>query len=237
MKIPPSAHGRLAHYGEIMGKFIAIDGLDGSGKGTQSEKLVDYLRKKGEKVRVLSFPMYENESSAFVKMYLDGKLGDKPSDTNAYTASMFFASDRYISYVTDWKKDIQDPDTIVVANRYTSANAVHQLSKLPKKEWETFLSWLWDFEFGKLGLPEPETVIYLELPPRLSLSLVQKRSDTTGQKMDIHEKDKEYMAHCYDAALYSCEKLGWEQIKCYDGDTIRSREDIFDEIITRLNLK
>ena len=95
-----------------MGKFIAIDGLDGSGKGTQSEKLVDYLRSIGKKVRVLSFPMYENESSAFVKMYLDGKLGDKPSDTNAYTASMFFASDRYISYVTDWKKDILDPEKI-----------------------------------------------------------------------------------------------------------------------------
>ena len=96
-----------------MGKFIAIDGLDGSGKGTQSEKLVEYLRAQGKKVRVLSFPMYENESSAFVKMYLDGKLGDKPSDTNAYTASMFFACDRYISYATDWKKDILDKDTIV----------------------------------------------------------------------------------------------------------------------------
>lgn len=220
-----------------MGKFIAIDGLDGSGKGTQSEKLVEYLKNTGKKVRVLSFPMYENESSTFVKMYLDGKLGDKPSDTNAYTASMFFASDRYISYKTDWINDINDPETIVVANRYTTANAVHQLSKLPENEWEGFLSWLWDFEFGKLGLPEPDKVIYLELPPRLSLSLVKSRSESTGQKMDIHEKDTEYMAKCYDAALYSCKKLGWEQIKCYDDDIIRTRDDIFDEILTRLNLK
>ena len=220
-----------------MGKFIAIDGLDGSGKGTQSEKLVEYLKNTGKKVRVLSFPMYENESSTFVKMYLDGRLGDKPSDTNAYTASMFFASDRYISYKTDWINDINDPETIVVANRYTTANAVHQLSKLPENEWEGFLSWLWDFEFGKLGLPEPDKVIYLELPPRLSLSLVKSRSESTGQKMDIHEKDTEYMAKCYDAALYSCKKLGWEQIKCYDDDIIRTRDDIFDEILTRLNLK
>ena len=220
-----------------MGKFIAIDGLDGSGKGTQSEKLVEYLKSTGKKVRVLSFPMYENESSAFVKMYLEGRLGDKPSDTNAYTASMFFACDRYISYKTDWINDINDPDTIVVANRYTTANAVHQLSKLPENEWESFLSWLWDFEFGKLGLPEPDKVIYLELPPRLSLSLVRSRSATTGQKMDIHEKDTEYMAKCYEAALYSCRKLGWEQIQCYEGDTIRTREDIFDEILTRLELK
>lgn len=213
-----------------MGKFIAIDGLDGSGKGTQSEKLVEYLKSQGKKVRVLSFPVYENESSTFVKMYLEGKLGDKPSDTNAYAASMFFASDRYISYATDWKKDVDDKDTYVIANRYTTANAVHQLSKLPEEEWDRFLAWLWDFEFKKLGLPEPELVLYLELPPKLSLSLVKSRSQETGQKMDIHELDTEYMEKCYDAALYSCEKLNWNRIQCYDGDVIRTREDIFEEI-------
>lgn len=213
-----------------MGKFIAIDGLDGSGKGTQSEILVQRLESEGKRVRVLSFPMYERDSSLFVRMYLEGKLGDKPSDTNAYASSMFFATDRYVSYVTDWKKDILDPDTYVVANRYTTANAVHQLSKLPEGEWEGFLAWLWDFEFNKLGLPKPDMVLYLELPPRLSLSLVKSRSDTTGQKMDIHEKDTEYMAKCYDAALYSCKRLGWEQIKCYEGEKIRTREDIAAEI-------
>ena len=213
-----------------MGKFIAIDGLDGSGKGTQSEKLVEKLRSEGKNVRVLSFPIYESDSSIFVRMYLEGKLGDKPSDTNAYTASMFFATDRYISYATDWKKDIESPDTYVIANRYTTANAVHQLSKLPKEEWEGFLEWLWDFEFTKLGLPKPDMVIYLELPPRLSLSLVKSRSDTTGQKMDIHEKDTEYMDKCYEAALYSCQRLGWKKIQCYENDKIRTREDIFEEI-------
>ena len=213
-----------------MGKFIAIDGLDGSGKGTQSEMLVQRLKEEGKRVRVLSFPMYENDSSLLVRMYLDGKLGDKPSDTNAYAASMFFGADRYVSYVTDWKKDILDPDTYVVANRYTTANAVHQLSKLPEGEWEDFLRWLWDFEFSKLGLPEPDLVLYLELPPSLSLSLVKSRSDSTGQKMDIHEKDTEYMAKCYEAALYSCKRLGWKQIKCYHGEKIRTREDIAEEI-------
>ena len=213
-----------------MGKFIAIDGLDGSGKGTQSELLVKRLEAEGKRVRVLSFPVYENDSSIFVRMYLEGKLGNKPSDTNAYAASMFFGADRYVSYVTDWKKDIDDPETVVVANRYTTANAVHQLSKLPREEWESFLSWLWDFEFGKLGLPEPQIVLYLELPPSLSLSLVKSRSNTTGQKMDIHELDTAYMDKCYDAALYSCKRLGWKQIKCYEGDVIRTREDIAAEI-------
>lgn len=213
-----------------MGKFIAIDGLDGSGKGTQSELLVKRLESEGKRVRVLSFPVYESDSSTFVRMYLEGKLGKKPSDTNAYAASMFFAADRYVSYKTDWKKDIDDPDTVVVANRYTTANAVHQLSKLPESEWEGFLAWLWDFEFGKLGLPAPDLVLYLELPPKLSLSLVKSRSDTTGQKMDIHELDTVYMDKCYEAALYSCKSLGWKQIKCYNGDEIRTREDIAEEI-------
>ena len=219
-----------------MGKFIAIDGLDGSGKGTQSQLLVDKLRSEGKRVRVISFPVYESDSSTFVKMYLEGKLGKKPSDTNAYAASMFFASDRYVSYRMDWQRDIEDPDTIVVANRYTTANAVHQLSKLPRSEWEDFLAWLWDFEFKKLGLPEPNLVLYLELPPVLSLSLVKSRSDSTGQKMDIHELDTAYMDKCYEAALYSCKALGWKQIRCYEGDKIRTREDIAEEIYKEVSV-
>lgn len=214
-----------------MGKFIVIDGLDGSGKGTQTDILVEALKKEGKRVRTLSFPIYENDSSLFVRMYLDGKLGKNPSDTNAFVASMFFACDRYISYKTDWLNDILDPDTYVVANRYTSANAVHQLSKLPKEEWNDFLKWLWDFEFSKIGLPVPDLTLYLELPPVLSLSLVRSRSAETGRKMDIHELDTSYMEKCYDAALYSCKELNWKRIKCYNGDTIRTIDDISKEIL------
>ncbi|MBQ8164137.1 MAG: deoxynucleoside kinase [Clostridia bacterium] len=218
-----------------MGKFIAIDGLDGSGKGTQADILIEKLKSEGKKVRELSFPMYENDSSLFVRMYLDGKLGKKPSDTNAYSASMFFACDRYISYKTDWIKDIEDRDTYVIANRYTSANAVHQLSKLPRGEWNSFLEWLWDFEFSKLGLPKPDAVIYLEVCPEISLSLVRSRSNETGRKIDIHEADTEYMNKCYDAALFSCEALGWKRIKCYEGSSMRTREDIAKEIYNEVS--
>jgi dTMP kinase len=166
----------------------------------------------------------------FVRMYLDGKFGKNPSDTNAFAASMFFACDRYISFKTDWLKDIEDPDTYVIANRYTSANAVHQLSKLPREEWDEFLKWLWDFEFSRLCLPVPDATIYLELPPVLSLSLVRSRSAETGRKMDIHELDTSYMEKCYDAALFSCKALGWKQIKCYEGDKIRTIDDISKQI-------
>jgi dTMP kinase len=148
---------------------------------------------------------------------------------------MFFASDRYISYRTDWIKDILDPDTYVIANRYTSANAVHQLSKLPYEEWEGFLNWLWDFEFSKLGLPEPDATVYLEVHPDVSLSLVKSRSEETGRKIDIHEGDREYMFKCYDAALYSSKALNWIQISCCKDGALRTREDVAAEIYEKIS--
>ena len=217
-----------------MSKFITIDGLDGSGKGTQSQLLCDALRSMGKKVRMIDFPSYESESSYLVRMYLDGKLGSSPSDTNAFAASMFYAADRYVSYVTDWREDYLDEDTYLIANRYTTANAVHQVSKLPREEWDSFLSWLWDFELSKLGLPTPDLILYLEVKPEVSLGLVKKRSDATGQKMDIHEKDPAYMQRCYDAALYVSEKLGWERICCYDEEGILPRETIHRQILDKV---
>ena len=211
-----------------MGKFIVIDGLDGSGKGTQSELLAKRLAEAGKRVRLLSFPMYEAESSQLVKMYLGGALGDKPEDTGAYAASSFYAMDRYVSYRTDWKKDIDDPDTVVIANRFTTANAVHQLSKLPDCEWDSFLTWLWDYEYEKLGIPKPDTVIYLEMLPEISMSLVNSRSAETGQKKDIHELDPTHLEKSYRAALYSSDKLGWRRIRCYEDGKPLSIEAIGD---------
>lgn len=214
-----------------MSTFIAIDGLDGSGKETQSNRLVNHLKIEGYTVRSLSFPMYTSESSALVRMYLDGKLGSRPSDTNAYAASTFFACDRYASYKSDWKRDYDSLDKVIIANRYTSANAVHQLSKMPRERWEEFLDWLWDFEFIKLGLPTPDLVLYLELLPEHSAQLVSSRSDETGRKLDIHEKDADFMRKSYEAAQFACEKLGWTKIKCYNADGIRTRDEIFSEIV------
>jgi len=197
-----------------MSKFIVLEGLDGSGKGTQIELLREYLINNGKRVRVIDFPDYASEGSTLVKMYLDGKLGQNPSDTNAFAASMFFAADRYVSYVTGWKEDYLKDDTYIIANRYTTANAYHQLSKMPEDEWEGFLSWLWDFEFGKLGLPSPDRVILLDMPESVSSALVRSRSAETGRKIDIHEKDEGYLLSCRRAANYTAEKCGWTVIKC-----------------------
>ncbi|MBQ6892784.1 MAG: thymidylate kinase [Clostridia bacterium] len=212
-----------------MAVLISIDGLDGSGKGTQSDLLCSRLKSQGKRVKVISFPMYGEPSCFAVEMYLGGKLGGKPSDTNAYAASTFFAVDRYLSYRTEWGRGLSEYD-YVIFNRYVSANAVHQLSKLPKEEWENFLLWLWDYEFEKLGLPKPDTTLYLLVPPEISLGLVDKR----GEKKDIHELDKEYMHRCYEAGQYAAERLGFDKIDCCEDGEMRSRESIADEIYKKV---
>ncbi len=213
-----------------MGKLIAIEGLDASGKATQSAILADRLTKEGKKVRLISFPDYDSEGSLLVRRYLGGTFGSSPDDTNAYAASMFFAADRFYSYKTGWMADYLDPDTVIIANRYTTANAYHQLSKLPEDQWDGFLSWLWDFEFTKLGLPAPDHVLCLEMPPEVSTKLLAGRCDETGAKKDIHEADTEYLEKCYKAALYVSEKSGWSLISCSDNGDILPREVIAERI-------
>jgi len=215
-----------------MSKFIVLEGLDGSGKGTQIELLKEYLTSLGKRVRVIDFPDYASDGSMLVRMYLDGKLGQSPADTNAYAASMFFAADRYVSYVTGWREDYLKDDTYIIANRYTTANAYHQLSKMPEAEWDSFLNWLWDFEFGKLGLPSPDRVILLDMPESVSSALVRSRSAETGRKIDIHEKDEGYLLACRRAANYTAQKCGWTVIKCAgENDTVPySREKIAHDI-------
>lgn len=217
--------------------LIALDGLDGSGKETQTRLLLEEFRKRGIAHRYLSFPTYDPEGCAAVNMYLNGRFGDDPNAVNGYAASSFFAVDRYCSFMLDWKKDY-DAGAWIIANRYTTANAVHQLSKLPLTEADAFLEWLYDFEFGKLGLPKPDLVFYLCMPPEVSEAMIEKRSRDTGRKEDIHEKSRKHLADSYRAALYSAEKLGWETIRCDSPDTecgMRTRESIHAEIMERLS--
>ena len=156
------------------GKLIAIEGLDGSGKATQAKLLAGYLAAQGLVVREVSFPDYGSDSSALVKMYLAGQFGPHPDDVNAYAASSFYAVDRYASYKKDWGSFYENGG-IVIADRYTTSNAVHQCSKLPPEQWESFLGWLFDFEFHLLGLPTPDEVIYLQVDPAVSQKLMTQR--------------------------------------------------------------
>lgn len=209
-----------------MGKIITIDGIDGSGKATQSEMLYNDLLAQGKNVRLISFPDYESKSSTLVKMYLDGEFGKTPGDVNPYAASTFFAVDRYASFKQNWKSFYDQPDSVIIANRYTTSNAIHQLSKLDREDWDGFLSWLQDFEYHKLGIPEPDLVIYLEMKPEITAELLHRRAELTGQRPDIHELDVDYMQKSYKAALYASDKLGWKRICCYDGKNPLSLEEI-----------
>ena len=212
-----------------MGTLIALDGLDGSGKSTQTNLLVDRLKIDGYAVRTISFPMYDSESSGPVRMYLDGKLGSRPSDTNAYAASAFYSVDRYASYKKVWQKWYQDGG-LVVSDRYTTSNAVHQTSKEPPQRQQAFLQWLYDFEYDKLGLPRPDLVIYLDVPTDFTEKLMRHREETTHTHADIHEQDSAYLAACRRAGRAAAEYYGWMVIQCVKDGKMRTIEDIHEEI-------
>lgn len=194
------------------GKLIVIEGLDGSGKATQAALLAEALRFRGERVLPITFPDYQSKSSALVQMYLAGEIG-AADQVNAYAASGFYASDRYISYVTRWKKEHLAGHTII-ADRYTTSNAAHQMSKLPLDEWDSYLEWLYDYEFNRLELPRPDIVIYLDMQPETSRRLLRHRYAENGGGGDIHEGDLRYLLACRQAALYAADRLDWRVIDC-----------------------
>lgn len=223
-----------------MGKLIVIEGLDGSGKSTQTPIIAEELRRQGREVRIVSFPVYESDSSALVRMYLGGEFGNKPGDVNAYAASSFYAVDRFASYAKDWKEFYERPDSIVLATRYTSSNEIHQLAKLERDEWDDFISWAEDFEHEKLGIPRPDMVLYLDMKYEIAMELVSGRSEKTGQKKDIHELDEDYMLRCHKAAAFASAKLGWKNVVCYEDKAPITPEEIsvkiMEEVIPLLDI-
>ena len=217
------------------GKIAVLEGLDGSGKSTQFEMLDRYLTDKGIKHKSISFPDYDNESSALVKLYLSGKIGSSPSDVNAYAASSFYAVDRYVSYRQFWEKDYKD-GAFISAARYVTSNCIYQMTKLPEEKWEEYIEWLEDYEYRKLGLPRPDQVIFLDMPIEISQKLMSGRYNGDEAKKDIHEADVAYLHACRKAALFTAERCGWKLISCSDGDAPRPIDDIFADIIKELGL-
>ena len=216
------------------GRLIVIEGLDGSGKATQAKLLAETLAQRGKAVREVSFPDYESDSSALVRMYLAGQFGKDPSDVNAYAASSFFAVDRYASFKKDWGK-FYNESGIVIADRYTTSNAVHQCSKLPEEAWDGFLDWLFHFEYDLLGIPAPDQVIYLRVDPGISQRLMRERYHGDEAKKDIHESNMAYLERSRRAAEYCAEHLGWRTVACAEGGAMRSIEAIHGEIESIIN--
>ncbi len=214
-----------------MGKLIVIEGLDGSGKSTQLELLEKNLKLKGLDCRSVSFPDYDNPSSTLVKMYLKGDFGKKPEDVNAFAASVFYTVDRYASYKSSWGEYFQNGGT-VVSGRYTTSNAVHQCSKLPEEKWEEFLEWLYDFEYGKIGIPKPDKVIFLDMPIEVSQKLLTGRYKGDESQKDIHESDTEYLDKCRKAAIFTAKYSNWEIIPCSENGAPRTKEAIAADVLS-----
>lgn len=215
-----------------MGKLFVIDGTDGSGKQTQFQQLEESLLKDGIDYKVVSFPNYDSPSSALVQMYLSGEFGENAKEISPYIASTFYAADRYATFQTGYKKYYEDGG-IILADRYTTANMVHQAGKIKdEKEREKFLNWLWDFEFNLYGLPVPNEVFFLNMPVEKSIELMKNRENkfTHQEKKDIHERDVNHLKDAYEAACDVSKKYNWYEIKCVKNNEIRTIEDIHQEI-------
>lgn len=192
-------------------KLIVIEGLDGGGKTTQLELLKELY----PNCRYITFPNYNSPSGEIVSSYLKGEYGEKDSTVSAYTASCFYAVDRYTSYKTDWEKDYLDGRTVISA-RYVSSNAVYQMTKLPYEKWDVYMNWLFDMEYTKFGMPKPNATIFLDMPVEVSRKLLLKRYEGDEQKLDLHESNLDFMNKCRNAAMYVAEKENWTVIPCSD---------------------
>jgi dTMP kinase len=214
----------------VKGKLIIIEAGDGCGKATQTKLLYDRLNQAGYKVKKVEYPDYESPACTPVKMYLQGEFGGHVDDVNAYAASVLFAVDRYASYRMKWKKDYEE-GTIILADRYTTSNMVHQAVKIEdSKMRDEFLSWLWDTEFTKMGLPVPDKVIFLNMPPDISNKLIDNRAKKDNRKKDIHEQDKNYLEKCYEVYQEMANRYDWDIVECAKDNQLRTIEEIHEDV-------
>jgi dTMP kinase len=212
-----------------MGRLIVFEGIDGSGKTTQVGLMIDRLEREKARFRRLNFPQYKEPSSALIRMYLGGEFGDNPEAVNPYAASTFFAVDRFASYAKDWRQDYRE-DVMILTDRYTTSNAIHQGSKVPPDRRQDFFKWLYDFEFGLMELPKPDIVLYMDIPAEAALERIGLRQQLTGAAADIHERDAGYLRACWKCGAEAADYYGWRRIPCYDGPRALTPEEIHEEI-------
>ena len=215
----------------MKGKLIVFEGTDGAGKTTQFRLMAQRLEAEGVSVRKIDFPRYGNPFAQPAELYLQGKLGRHPGDVGAYAATTMYAIDRYASYKEDWG-EFYEAGGLILANRYTTSNAVHQAAKLGHEEREEYLRWLFDLEYRRLELPEPDLVVYLDLPTEISARLLRQRQEATHTAADIHEQDEDYLRQCRENAREIVRQLGWRRIDCARDGTVRTPEDIHGEVWT-----
>lgn len=212
-----------------MGKLIVFEGTDGSGKSTQFSLLTKRLQNEGTDFRTIVFPQYSEQSSALIRMYLGGEFGQSPSDVNAYVASTFYAVDRYASFRKVWGSYYRQGG-LVLSDRYTTSNAVHQASKEPDETRPEFFRWLYELEFDHMELPRPDLVLYLDVPTELTERLLRKREEINHTNADIHEQNMDYLRLCRKTGLEAASYYGWTVVHCEKDGEMRSIEDIHEEV-------
>lgn len=227
-----------------MKKIFVIEGTDGSGKQTQTQKIYERLLKENRKVFKTSFPNYDSQSSGPVKEYLSGNISKNPDDISAKAASMFYAVDRYITYKENIEKYYLDNETIILFDRYVSSNLLHQGGKILKltndySKLDEFANWISEREFKDLALPEPTQVFFLYVPVEYTLKLMKERANkfTHDSKKDIHEMDTEHLKNAAKSGLYLAKKLGWYIVDCVKDGKLRTIEDIHNEIYNVIESK
>ena len=212
-----------------MGKLIVFEGIDGSGKSTQFEMMCKRLSDENRQYKRLVFPRYSEPSSALIKMYLNGEFGDSPDSVNAYAASSFYAVDRYASYAQDWH-EYYNNGGLILTDRYTTSNALHQGAKITADKREHFFKWLYEYEFNLIGLPAPNIVIYMDITAEFAAKRLKRRQTETGTNADIHENDMTYLRSCAESGKHAAAELGWSSISCIINGNERDLNEIHEEI-------
>ena len=216
-----------------MGRLIVFEGIDGSGKSTQFSLMCRRLADEGRQFRSVVFPRYDEPSSALIKMYLAGDFGSAPDAVNAYAASSFYAVDRFASFIMDWR-GYYEGGGLVLTDRYTTSNALHQGAKMAIEQREPFFRWLYEYEFDLIGLPEPDLVVYMDIEVSLAAQRLRLRQEESGASADIHEQDLLYLESCAQSGRQAAAQFGWYIIKCVIDGRNRSEKDIHNEIYGRL---
>lgn len=225
---------RLSGLEARQGRLVVIEGIDGSGKTTQYELLKKRLKAEGVAHTGTSFPNYESLSGKLVKSYLDGYFGENPADVNAYAAASFFAVDRYISFKTDsWGKFYRNGG-FVISSRYSTSNAIHQASKLPEAQRESYFKWLSEYEYMLLELPKPDEVFFLDLPLEAAISHINSREAQSNTPRDIHERNKKYLINCVKAGQHAAEYFGWTKIDLMRENRLMTPEEISKKLYEKI---
>ena len=216
-----------------MGNLIVFEGIDGSGKSTQFEMMCERLLSENRQFKRLVFPRYNEPSSALIKMYLGGEFGSKPDSVNAYAASSFYAVDRYASYVQEWREYYKDGG-LILTDRYTTSNALHQGAKVAEEQREHFFKWLYEYEFNLIGLPAPDLVFYMDLEVEVAAMRLRRRETETATNADIHENDIAYLSNSVKSGKQAASLFNWHRISCVSNGIERDIKDLHDEIYVRI---